>query len=287
MSSSTSCAICVRYGYGPPYRPILRVLAVDDEVPVLEELVYLLRGDDRVASADGVSDVAEALRLLSDRDHPFDAVFLDIRMPGVTGMDLARMLARFAEPPMIVFVSAHDDSAVQAFDLKAVDYVLKPVREERLADAVHRVLHAVGESRGHGEPQRPVGAEPVSQEPATSEGDVIPVELGGVTRFLKLGDVRFAEAEGDYARLHTGDGSFLVRVPLSTLEERWRGSGFERIHRSHLVALKYVEELRTNAGRLTVRVGADVLTVSRRHSRHLRDVLVRQARRDAYDGGGK
>ena len=284
MSSSPPCAICERYGHRPPYRPFLRVLAVDDEVPVLEELVYLLREDPRVASAMGVADTAEALRLLPDRAHPFDAVFLDIRMPGLSGMDLARTLARFADPPVIVFVSAYDDSAVQAFDLKAVDYLLKPVRTERLAEAVHRVMHAVGEQRGRLGPARGRG-EAAGIDTGGPDGEVIPVELAGVTRFLKLAEVRFAEAEGDYARLHTADGSFLVRVPLSTLEERWRDSGFERIHRSHLVALRYVDELRANAGRLTVRVGGEVLNVSRRHSRHLRDVLIRQARLDIQNGG--
>lgn len=282
MSSSPTCAICERYGHRPPYRPFLRVLAVDDEVPVLEELVYLLREDPRVASAAGVADTAEALRLLPDRAHPLDAVFLDIRMPGLSGMDLARTLARFADPPVIVFVSAYDDSAVQAFDLKAVDYLLKPVRTERLAEAVHRVMHAVGEQRGLGSAR---GRGEFSGADPGLDGEVIPVELAGVTRFLKLADVRFAEAEGDYARLHTADGSFLVRVPLSTLEERWRDSGFERIHRSHLIALRYVDELRASSGRLTVRVGGEVLNVSRRHSRHLRDVLVRQTRLDIQDGG--
>ena len=99
-----------------------------------------------------------------------------------------------------------------------------------------------------------------------------------MTRFVNRSDVRFVEAQGDYARLHTPDGSHLVRVPLATLEERWGPAGFVRIHRSHLVSLSHIEELRIDGGRCTVRVGGETLAVSRRHTRELRDLLVRRAR---------
>jgi two-component system response regulator LytT len=119
---------------------------------------------------------------------------------------------------------------------------------------------------------------------AESSEDLIPVELGGLTRFVRQADVLFAEAEGDYARLHTAKESFLVRVPLTTLEQRWHDAGFVRIHRSHLVALKHVDELRLDAGRLTVRIGGKVLAVSRRHTRQLRDLMVRNARLNPQKG---
>jgi DNA-binding LytR/AlgR family response regulator len=274
MSALPPCAICERNGRDPECQRVLRVLAVDDEVPVLEELVYLLRSDPRIAWAQGVYDATDALRLLHqelDGDQPLDAVFLDIRMPGFSGLDVARLLSRFAEPPTIVFVTAHDNFAAEAFDLKAVDYLRKPVRAERLSEATHRVLHAVDERRG---PRVP---EPV----APSES--IPVELGGLTKFIKIADVRHADAHGDYARLHTASGSFLLRVPLTTLAERWRDSGFVRIHRSHLVALRFVEELCLSGGQLTVRVAGVELAVSRRHARQVRDLLVRHAKSNGGD----
>ncbi|MDX3855114.1 LytTR family DNA-binding domain-containing protein [Streptomyces sp. AK02-01A] len=248
---------------------MLRVLAVDDEEPALEELLYLLRADPRIRAAEGATGATEALRRIgaaldAGADDPagVDVVFLDIHMAGLTGLDVARLLAGFAEPPLIVFVTAHEDFAVRAFDLKAVDYVLKPVRRERLAEAVRRVAELVG--RG------PVPA------PAA---DQIPVELGGVIRFVAVDDIAYAEAQGDYARLHTGTGSHLVRIPLTTLEERWRTRGFVRIHRRHLVALARIDELRLDAGAMSVRVGAAELAVSRRHARALRDLLMRQAGR--------
>ncbi|OKK15141.1 LytR family transcriptional regulator [Streptomyces sp. CB00455] len=262
----------------------MRVLAVDDEKPLLEELLYLLRSDPRVRSAEGASDATGALRRITraleagpDGADGIDVVFLDIHMPGLTGLDIARLLAGFARPPLIVFVTAHEDFAVQAFDLKAVDYVLKPVRPERLAEAVRRAYALLGRpgeaavSAG-GLPGGPVGAGRRDRVP-----DRIAVELGGVTRFVAIADIAYVEAQGDYARLHTGEGSHLVRIPLSTLEERWAAHGFVRIHRRHLVALSRIDELRLEAGTTSVRVGAVELQVSRRHARELRDLLMRRA----------
>jgi DNA-binding LytR/AlgR family response regulator len=238
----------------------LRVLVADDEAPSREELAYLLGRDPGVGSVRTVATGPDVLKALED--EPVDALFLDIRMPGLDGLDVARVLARFRRAPRVVFVTAYDEHAVEAFDLRAVDYLLKPVRPERLAEAVRRVRDALG------------GTEP-EDGPAD---ETIPVELGGVTRFINRSDVRFAEAHGDYARLHTADGSHLVRVPLSTLEEQWSAAGFVRIHRRHLVALAHIDEVAFESGRGTVRIGGEVLSVSRRHVRDLRDTLVRRAR---------
>jgi two-component system response regulator LytT len=279
--SPASCPDCD----GPSARP-LRVLAVDDELPVLEEIVYLLGADPRVGTAEGAQDSTEALRLLhraADADRPVDAVFLDIKMPGLNGMELARVLTRFASPPALVFVTADDQSAVEAFELKALDYVLKPIRPQRLAEALHRVAHKVIASSVHVPAQQVV--EQPAADPAVTPDDVIPVELGGVTRFLRLADVRYAEAQGDYARLHTANGSYLVRTPLTGLEERWRDAGFVRIHRSHLIALAHVEELRLDGGQMSVKIGGATLTVSRRHTPQLRDLLVKRARPHAVRAG--
>jgi DNA-binding LytR/AlgR family response regulator len=245
---------------------MLRVLVVDDELPALEELAYLLRNDSRVGHVRTANNAADALKALDA--EPVDALFLDIKMPGLDGLDLAKVLNRFKAPPRIVFVTAYDDYAVDAFELQAVDYVLKPVRAERLGEAVRRVSDAL------------VAAPPQPQPEAAQPPDdeTIPVELGGVTRFVNRSDVRYVEAHGDYARLHTAEGSHLVRVPLTALEESWREAGFVRIHRSHLVSVRHVDEVRFEPGRACVRLGTEELAVSRRHTRELRDLLVRRAR---------
>ena len=218
-------------------------------------MAWLLGRDHRVGEVLATDSGADTLRLL--QEERVDAVFMDIRMPGLTGLDLAKVLARFREPPPVVFVTAYDEHAVTAFDLNAVDYVLKPVREDRLAEAVRRVVEV---------------------RSARVEEDTIAVELGGRTRFVPRSEVRYVEAHGDYARLHTAGGSHLVRVPLTSLEEEWREAGFVRIHRSLLVSLGHVEEVRVDAGRCTVLVAGQELAVSRRHTRELRDLLVRRAR---------
>lgn len=125
----------------------LRVLAVDDEPEELSHVVALLREDPRVGTADGVRDAAEALRFIAGavgEETPLDAVFLDVLMPGLDGWDLAKVLARLASPPRLVFVTAHETRAVEAFDLEAVDYILKPVMADRLARAVERVVKSGG-----------------------------------------------------------------------------------------------------------------------------------------------
>lgn len=217
----------------------------------------MLSRDPRVGSIRKASSGAEALRALDA--EPVDVIFSDIKMPGLDGLDLARVLARFSQRPQVVFVTAYDRHALDAFDLRATDYVMKPVRAERLAEAVRRVVEAVG------------GTEP----PAKIEDETIAVELGGVTRFVQRSQVRYVEAHGDYARLHTATSSHLVRVPLTTLEERWADAGFVRIHRSTLVALPHVDEIRVDGGRCAVRLGDRILQVSRRHTKELRDKLVR------------
>lgn len=238
----------------------LAVLAVDDERPALDEICYLVRRSPEVGEVLGVDSSTEALREL--RQHHFDVVLLDIRMPGLDGLELASLLDRFASPPAVVFVTAHEGYALDAFGVNAVSYLLKPVSGERLA----AVLHRVGDSRPGG------GAD--------GELDTLAVDLPGRTVMVARDEVEWVESAGDYVRLHTlRGGSHLVRVPMAVLEDRWSGHGFARIHRGFLVSLRAVRELRVEDGQTVVRVGDQDLPVSRRHLRELRDRLVRHGTR--------
>lgn len=246
---------------GPaPDAPGLVALVVDDEQPARDELAWLLERHPRIGRVVTSPSATEALRVL--HEGGIDVVFLDIAMPGLTGLELAGVLAAFREPPAVVFVTAHEEHALEAFDLSAVDYLLKPLREDRLAEAVRRVLDR---SSRAGTGPRPAPDEQVR------------VERGGVTRFLPRSAITHVEAQGDYARLHArveGEtASYLVRTPLATLEEEWADAGFVRVHRSLLVALGHVQEVRMEAGRCTVLVDGTELGVSRRHTRTLREVL--------------
>lgn len=234
---------------------MIDVLVADDEAPALAELVRMLQRDDRVGEIVTASSGAEALRVLSER--PVAIAFLDIHMPGLSGLDLARSVGALAEPPAVVFVTADDARAVDAFDLRAADYVLKPVRADRLRRAVDRVLE--------------LGA-----SAAPDDDEVLTVTVGSSVRFVRRGDVRWVQAQGDYSRLHTDDGAgHLVRIPISELEQRWAGAGFVRVHRSYLVAAGAVTEARLSGAEPAVSVGEVALPVSRRLLPAVRDALVR------------
>jgi len=230
----------------------LRALVVDDESPARADLAWLLQREPTVARVEQAADATEALRALQRCD--VDVVFLDVVMPGLSGLDLARVLSRFSAPPKVVFVTAYEGHAVEAFELQADDYLLKPVRTERLREALRRVA---------------------PRAETVDDADVLTVEIAGRTRFVARTDVRYAEASGDYTRLHTAAGSHLVRIPLSTLEARWAEAGFFRIHRSYLVSLLAVTELRATTGSVVVVVDGRELPVSRRQSRELKEALVR------------
>lgn len=235
--------------------PPIDVLVADDEKPALDELVHLLRTDARIGEILSAPSGAEALRLLSER--AVRIAFLDIHMPGLSGTELARALLTLAEPPAVVFVTADDAKAVEAFELRAADYLLKPVRAERLRQAVDRVVE-------------------LGDTAAPGDDEMLPVTVGSVVRFVRRSDVRWVQAQGDYSRLHTGDGTgHLVRIPISELETRWTDAGFLRIHRSSLVRTAAVTEARLSGAEPAVSIGAVSLPVSRRLVPAVRDALMR------------
>ncbi|MEU5608764.1 LytR/AlgR family response regulator transcription factor [Streptomyces sparsogenes] len=254
---------------------MLHFLVADDEPHALEELVYLLGLNPGVGPVESAADGTAALLAL-DRalreDRPVDAVFLDVRMPGLDGLEVARVLSRFADPPPVVFVTAYDDFAVHAFEVRALDYLLKPVRAQRLAETVRRIAERRADPASAA--REPAAAPSLAPADPPADDETIAVELSGVTRFVRRSEVRHVEACGDYVRLHLASGSCLLRVPLSSLEEQWQNAGFVRVHRRHLVATGHIEELLTDSGRLSVRVAGAVLPVSRRSTRRLRELLL-------------
>jgi DNA-binding LytR/AlgR family response regulator len=222
----------------------LALLAVDDERPALEDLVRMLRASPLVSRVDGAASAAEALVALGDGGTAYHALFLDVRMPGLDGLELARVLRRFERPPEIVFVSAFDDAAVDAFELAALDYLVKPVSRRRLDDAIDRVRRARGAA--------PTGGEGL-------DADVLPVDTlrGGGTRLLARNSILYLQAHGDYVRVAADDGRFLLRARMAELEARWSGHGFARVHRGYLVNLRRAVEVRPQLNGTAVLVMAD------------------------------
>jgi DNA-binding LytR/AlgR family response regulator len=230
---------------------MINVLVADDELPAVEELAYLLGRDERIGAIHRAVSGAEALSALETES--VDAVFLDIHMPALSGLDIARAISRSPRPPAVVFVTADEDCALEAFELAAVDYLLKPVRAERLARSVSRISELIKDG---------------SKVP-----EMITVDQGGTTRMIRRDDVSYVQAQGDYARLHTAEASYLIRVPLNDLEQQWAEAGFIRIHRSYLMSLNHVGHMKLAAARPSVTVAGAELPISRRHLPAVRDKL--------------
>jgi len=232
----------------------LRVLVVDDEAPARLELRYLL-GRHGVPDVEEAAAAGEALALL--RRGGYDAVFLDVEMPGLTGLEATPLVQETAGAPAVVFVTAHAEYAVEAFAVEAFDYLLKPVDPERLTRVLERLR------------EREVA------KPAALHR--IPVVAGGRTELVDVDQVHYVQADGDYSRVHTYDRAYLCTASLGDLEETLPSERFARIHRSYLVNLAKVRAVKRAPGDRLRLVVADAerteLDVARRQSRRIRELL--------------
>jgi len=246
-----------------------RVLVVDDEEHARADLAYLLESAGAAEEIQTASSATEALLML--QQSPADVVFLDIRMPGLDGIQLAKTLGQFSDPPAVVFVSAHEEHAVEAFAVDATDYLLKPVSTERLNATLQRLEARLAEK---------TATSSASGTDVRRENDGLPfvaVEVAGKTRLIDRGEIRFVESEGDYVRMHTYKDAYLVRRSLSSLAERWEAEGFVRVHRSYLVNLRHVIEIQPFFNQTLIvsldNSGETKIPVSRRRARQLRERL--------------
>lgn len=213
----------------------LRVIVVDDEVLTRASLAARLERLDGVAVVGQAGNIEEARELIGELEP--DALFVDILMPGGSGLDLAPELG---PETAVVFVTAHADFAADAFDLDAADYLTKPVRPERLEEAVERV-------------RRALLRRPDLEEPVNGPQDILADGEGHVSRFvirrfrrvtlIPVEDLLWAESAANYVKLHTLSGTHLLRSTLAELDAALDPSRFRRIHRSALVSLAEVEEI--------------------------------------------
>jgi two-component system LytT family response regulator len=241
-------------------RPPLRVLIVDDEPLARQRLEDLLRAEEGVeivGTLDNGTDAVESVRSL----HP-DIVFLDVQMPGKTGIDVVREIGPDAMP-LTIFVTAYDRYALQAFDLAAVDYLVKPFDDERFEQAFQRArryveLHEMGElrerllavldggPRGTGAPSAQTAAsQPTGGSPYLER---IAVEMRGKVRVVPVSQIEYITASGPYVELHTSERAYLIREAIHTLEERLDPNRFLRIHRSIIVRVDLIDTFHRGAG---------------------------------------
>jgi two-component system LytT family response regulator len=235
-----------------------RVLVVDDEPLAREVVVDLLRRDAEVA---GVTETGDALGVpaMVETARP-DIVFLDIEMPGLTGIEIASTIVD--DLPAVVFVTAFTQYAVKAFDVEAIDYLLKPFSDERFFEALDRAKRRVLERLALAEPGDPSdpasGSQAGAQQITTAIVSRLAIGTGDNTLWIDAADVIWIEAEDYYVRLHTKRGRHLMRVSMSFLEERLDPRSFVRSHRRAIVNLREVSRLMDGASTLLMSDGAQV-----------------------------
>lgn len=234
---------------------MIRAIIVDDEAPARSELHYLLDETGEVEVVAEAGDVHSALEQL--KEHGADVMFLDIKMPGISGLQLADALGRLKRPPQIIFVTAYAEHALKAFDLNAIDYLVKPVEVDRLKQALAKVA------------QQGEGA-------STQKVERIMVEKGGRKLLLPVTDIQFIMAKDDYSYMHAGTERYLSTTSLAQLEERLTPHRFFRVHRRYLVNLDAVTQLTPQPGGtllLTLKDQEEPIPVSRRRVAALKKVI--------------
>jgi two-component system LytT family response regulator len=235
--------------------PSLRVLVVDDERYARQRLLELLDGRaavDTVAQADSGEAAIRALRT-----DPYDLVFLDVQMPERTGLDVVDTIGP-AEMPTTVFVTAYDQYAIEAFELSALDYLLKPFDDERFEQAFERALelHQLKEADDVTQRfQRLLDAAEETDAGTAGEdesGDPyierLTIDLPGQVRVVPVGEIRYVTAEDTYVKIHTEDDTYLLRERMHVLEDRLDPERFARIHRSTIVRLDLIETVLHRSG---------------------------------------
>ena len=219
----------------------LKALIVDDEYPARQELRFLLSSFSDVEIVGEATNAQEALALIKALDY--QVLFLDVSMPGMTGLELGAAIQELPKQPHVIFVTAYDEYAVQAFEVNAVDYLLKPVEPGRLKKAIDKVVKSYQESPPDNgeEVKTTTGKNKVDQ--STIKFDRIPAEKQGKTVLVAESDIFFAFTEQDYIYIKTHTDKLLTRFTLKELEARLNPQVFFRTHRCYLVNLHKVREI--------------------------------------------
>jgi two-component system LytT family response regulator len=247
----------------------MRVLIVDDEPLARSALEQALCGRNDIEALDSAVDAIQALDMM--QKEKYDVVLLDIRMPELSGIELADRLNKRNRPvPAIIFVTAHDQHAVAAFENHAVDYVLKPFSNDRIHAALNVAFRRTENERA----ARLLKILPHLETFLANQSSKIAIKSKGRILFIDPSEVVIIRAEGNYALLEKQSGSYLLRESISTLAEKLKPHGFIRIHRSMVVNTSFVEEIRPwSTGEYVLRIkGGRELTVSRMYKNNLRSI---------------
>ena len=248
----------------------ISTLVVDDEPIARHAIVRLLRDDPEIELLEECGDGVSAVRAI--REHSPDLVFLDIQMPGQSGLVLARELSRLREPPLVVFVTAYSEHAIEAFEVHALDYLLKPLDDARLAQAVERVASMLRQRQ-----REAYGAALRGFVDGAQSLDTISVRSVGRIEQVKVGDILRIESAGNYVELRLAGRTVLHRMTLSRLESLLAPGEFVRVHRGTIVRRSQIAGMETRGDGtywLSLRNG-EAVAVSERYAGALKAILMR------------
>lgn len=242
----------------------MRAILIDDERLARTELRKLLQEFPEIEIVDEASNAEEGLQKIEN--HNPDLIFLDIQMPGKTGFDL---LSELDHAPQVIFTTAYDEYALKAFEVNALDYLLKPVEPRRLADAVEK-LKKSGTAHTAERPHLPT-----ENNSILNENDQVFVKDGERCWFVKLGEVRLFESVGNYAKVFFGANKPLILKSLNALEERLDEKVFFRANRKHIVNLRMIDKIEPyfNGGLLLELKGGEKIEVSRRQTVKFKEMM--------------
>lgn len=240
----------------------MRAIIIDDERLARTELKKLLQDFPEIEVVDEAANADEGIAKI-DSLHP-DLVFLDIQMPGKTGFD---MLSELDRTPHVIFTTAYDEHALKAFEVNALDYLLKPIEPKRLADAVQK-LNVAESKENHIAPEN-------FNRSILNEEDQVFVKDGERCWFVKLSDIRLFESVGNYAKVFFGPNKPLILKSLNALEERLDQKVFFRANRKHIVNLRLIEKIEPyfNGGLLLELKGSEKIEVSRRQTVKFKEMM--------------
>jgi two-component system, LytTR family, response regulator len=238
----------------------MKAVIIDDERLARQELKSLLSAYPEiqiVGEANNVETAIESIKLLKP-----DVIFLDIQMPGKNGFEL---LEEISGVPEVVFVTAYDEYAIRAFEVNALDYLLKPVQSSRLAETVKKILNKESIEK----------SETKEQTLPLNDNDQVFVKDGEKCWFVKLSDVRLFESEGNYVRIYFDKNRPLILRSLNNLDERLNNRTFFRASRKHIINLKWVETIENwfNGGLMVKLRGGEQVEISRRQAAKLKDLM--------------
>ena len=240
----------------------MKAIIIDDERLARTELKKLLQDYPEVEVIDEAANAEEGISKIESQQP--DLIFLDIQMPGKTGFDL---LAQLEKAPQVIFTTAYDEYALKAFEVNALDYLVKPVEPKRLADAIQKIQAAEQrEAKQEGE---------YTNNSMLTENDQVFVKDGERCWFVKLSEIRLFESVGNYAKVFFGNNKPLILKSLNALEERLDEKTFFRANRKHIVNLRMVEKIEPyfNGGLLLDLAGGEKIEVSRRQTVKFKEMM--------------